>query len=169
MPGVEIETDLGTWQVHETPGHAPSHVVLHQPERKLLISGDHLLGRTVLFFDHGHSPDPVGEFLASLEEVEPLDVDLVLPGHGRTFRDPEAKIAESRRQVSELLGKVRAALGGGERTAFEIVAEILGPDMVKTPASAWVLQIVLSCLDHLAIAGEVEPIEGTDPQRWRLT
>jgi glyoxylase-like metal-dependent hydrolase (beta-lactamase superfamily II) len=170
VPGVEVETDLGTWQVHETPGHAPSHVVLHQPERKLLISGDHLLGRTVLFFDHGHSPDPVGEFLSSLEVAEGLDVDLVLPGHGRTFRDPEAKIAESRRQVSELMVKVRAALASGEeKTAFEIVAEIIGPEMVKTPASAWVLQIVLSCLDHLAIAGEVETVEGTDPQRWRLT
>ena len=85
--------------MHETPGHAPSHVVLHQPERKLLISGDHLLGRTVLFFDYGHTPDPVGEFLASLDEVEPLDVELCLPGHGRPFRDPEAKIAEARRQV----------------------------------------------------------------------
>ena len=170
VPGVEVETDLGAWQVYETPGHAPSHVVLHQPERKLLISGDHLLGRTVLFFDHGHSPDPVGEFLSSLETVEKLDVGLVIPGHGRTFRDPEAKIAESRRQVGELIGKVRAALAGGEeKPAFEIVEEIIGPEMVKTPASAWVLQIVLSCLDHLAIAGEVERVEGTDPQRWRLT
>src|ERR687895_900640 len=42
LPGVEVETDLGTWQVHETPGHAPSHVCLHQAERDLLISGDHL-------------------------------------------------------------------------------------------------------------------------------
>ena len=170
VPGVEVETDLGNWQVRETPGHAPSHVVLHQRERKLLISGDHLLGRTVLFFDYGHSPDPVGEFLTSLDEVEGLDVGLVLPGHGRTFRDPEAKITESRRQVAELLGKVRAALGdGAEPTAFEIVEEIIGPEMVKTPASAWVLQIVRSCLDHLAIAGEVAPVEGTDPRRWRLT
>jgi glyoxylase-like metal-dependent hydrolase (beta-lactamase superfamily II) len=169
VPGVEVETDLGTWQVVETPGHAPSHVVLHQPERRLLISGDHLLGRTVLFFDYGHSPDPVGEFCASLARVEPLAVDLVLPGHGRTFRDPEAKIAESRRQVNELLGKVREALGAGQRTAFEIVEDIVGPEMVRSPASAWVLQIVLSCLDHLAIAGEVAGIDGTDPQRWRLT
>lgn len=168
VPGVEVETDAGTWHVYETPGHAPSHVVLHQPEKRLLISGDHLLGRTVLFFDHGHSPDPVGEFLASLDRVEPLDVDLVLPGHGRTFRDPEAKIAESRRQVTELLGKVRAALGSGEKTAFEIVAEIIGRDNINTPASAWILQIVLSCLDHLAIAGEVRAIDGTDPQRWAL-
>jgi glyoxylase-like metal-dependent hydrolase (beta-lactamase superfamily II) len=169
LPGVEVETDLGTWQVHETPGHAPSHVVLHQPEGKLLISGDHLLGRTVLFFDHGHSPDPVGEFLASLDEVEPLDVNLCLPGHGRPFRDPEAKIAEARRQVGELLGKTRDALGDGEKTGFEIVAEIVGAGNVNTPVSAWVLQIVLSCLDHMAILGEVAKVDGTDPQRWRLT
>ena len=168
VPGVEVETDLGAWQVYETPGHAPSHVVLHQPERKLLISGDHLLGRTVLFFDHGHSPDPVGEFLRSLEEVEPLAVDLVLPGHGRTFRDPEAKIAEARKQVEELLGKVRASLGEGEKTAYEVVGDLIGPEGQKSIASVWALQIVLSSLDHLAVLGEAEPVEGTDPQRWTL-
>ena len=118
-----------------------------------MISGDHLLGRTVLFFDHGHTPDPVGEFLGGLDEVEPLDVDLCLPGHGRPFRDPEAKIAEARRQVDELLGKVRESLAEGEKTAFEIVGEIVGAENVNTPVSAWVLQIVLSCLDHLAILG----------------
>ncbi len=168
LPGVEVETDLGTWQVHETPGHAPSHVVLHQPERKLLISGDHLLGRTVLFFDHGHSPDPVGEFLRGLEEVEPLEVDLVLPGHGRTFRDPETKIAEARRQVDDLLRQVRASLRDGEKTAFEVVGDLIGPEGQKSIASVWALQIVLSCLDHLTILGEVEPVEGSDPRRWRL-
>jgi len=168
LPGVQVETDLGAWQVYETPGHAPSHVVLHQPERRLMISGDHLLGRTVLFFDHGHSPDPVGEFLRGLDEIEPLEVDLVLPGHGRPFRDPEAKIAEARRQVGELIGKVRASLAEGEKTGFEIVGEIVGAENVNTPVSAWVLQIVLSCLDHLAILGEVEAVEGTDPQRWVL-
>ena len=107
------DTDHGAWQVHETPGHAPSHVVLHQPESGMLISGDHLLGRTVLFFDYGHSPDPVGEFLTSLDAVEPLEVGLCLPGHGRPFRDPENKIAEARRQVEETRAKVRHWLGRG--------------------------------------------------------
>ena len=63
VPGVEIETDLGIWTVHETPGHAPSHVCLFQAERRLLISGDHVLGRISLFFDYGWTPDPIGEFL----------------------------------------------------------------------------------------------------------
>ena len=77
------------------------------------------------------------------------------------------KIAEARAQVEQLLGKVRASLAEGERQPFEIVAEIVGPDNVNSPASAWALQIVLSCLDHLQILGEAEPVEGTDPQRWR--
>jgi glyoxylase-like metal-dependent hydrolase (beta-lactamase superfamily II) len=169
VAGIEVETDHGSWRVHETPGHAPSHVVFHQPERKLMISGDHLLGRTVLFFDHGHSPDPIGEFLRSLDEIEPLEVGLCLPGHGRPFRDPGAKIGEARRQVDELLGKVRTSLGAEEKTAFEIVADIVGPENVNTPASTWALQIVLSGLDHLAILGEVTPVEGTDPERWKST
>ena len=92
----------------------------------------------------------------------------VLPGHGRPFRDPEVKIAEARRQVNELIGKVTASLGEGEKTGFEIVGEIVGEENVNTPVSAWVLQIVLSCLDHLTILGEVAPVEGTDPQRWAL-
>jgi glyoxylase-like metal-dependent hydrolase (beta-lactamase superfamily II) len=169
VPGVEVVTDHGTWQVHETPGHAPSHVVLHQPESGMLISGDHLLGRTVLFFDYGHSPDPVGEFLSSLDEVELLGSGLCLPGHGRPFRDPENKIEEARRQVEETHEKVRAALAAGERTAFELVADFLGPDNLNAAAGGWVLQIVLSFLDHMAIEGEVVAIEGTDPQRWALT
>jgi glyoxylase-like metal-dependent hydrolase (beta-lactamase superfamily II) len=133
-----------------------------------MISGDHLLGRTVLFFDHGHTPDPIGEFLRGLEEIEPLEVDLVLAGHGRPFRDADAKIAESRRQVDELLAKVRESLAGEEKTAFEIVGDIVGPDNLNSPVSAWALQIVLSCLDHLAILGEAAVVEGSDPQRWGL-
>ncbi|HEX8958296.1 MAG TPA: MBL fold metallo-hydrolase [Solirubrobacterales bacterium] len=166
LPGVEVETDLGAWQVYETPGHAPSHVVLHQPERELMISGDHLLGRTVLFFDYGHTPDPVGEFLRSLDTVEPLSVSLCLPGHGRPFRDFPAKVTAARQQTHDLLGRVREMLAGGEKTAFEIVAELVGPENLNSPASAWALQIVRSCLDHLAILGEAAAIEGTDPQRW---
>src|SRR6185369_6851786 len=76
VPGVEVETDLGAWQVVETPGHAPSHVVLHQPERRLLLSGDHLLGRVSLYFELGWTEDPVGEFLVGLDRVDAVDARL---------------------------------------------------------------------------------------------
>ena len=34
VEGVTFATDHGEWRVLETPGHAPSHVCLHQPERR---------------------------------------------------------------------------------------------------------------------------------------
>jgi glyoxylase-like metal-dependent hydrolase (beta-lactamase superfamily II) len=168
VDGIEVETDLGAWRAYETPGHAPSHVCLHQPERRLLISGDHLLGRTVLFFDYGHSPDPLGEYLASLDKIEPLAVDLCLAGHGKPFRDPAAKIAESRRQSEELLERVRAQLREGERTAFEIVESIVGRENLRSSTGGFMLQIVLAALDHLAVRGEATKLADTDPQRWAL-
>jgi glyoxylase-like metal-dependent hydrolase (beta-lactamase superfamily II) len=168
VPGVEIETDFGAWQVHFTPGHAPSHVSLHQPERKLLISGDHLLGRVSLFFDQGHTPDPVGEFLGGLDEIEPLEMDLCLSGHGRPFRDVHAKIEANRVETAEQLGRVRAALAEGEKTPFEVVPALLGDD-ISPQTAGWGLQLVLAYFDHLRAAGEAEPVEGTDPVRWRLT
>src|SRR5215212_11167152 len=76
VEGVELQTGEGVWTAHETPGHAPSHVVLFQPERRLLISGDHLLGRVSLYFDYGWTPDPVGEFLGSLDVTEALGARL---------------------------------------------------------------------------------------------
>jgi len=167
VDGVEVETDVGVWRVHETPGHAPSHVVFHQPERRLLISGDHLLGRTVVFFDYGHTPDPVGEFLAGLERIEPLDVGLCLAGHGRPFRDPDAKIAAAREQVEMLKAKTRESLAGGERTAYDVVADLIGRENLNSPRSAFALQIVLAVLDHMALRGEASRVEGSDPTRWR--
>jgi glyoxylase-like metal-dependent hydrolase (beta-lactamase superfamily II) len=90
LPGMTIDSDLGPWSVHETPGHAPSHVCLHQADRRLLLSGDQLLGRVSLYFDHGFSPDPVGEFMGSLDAVEALGARLCLSGHGRPFSDVRA-------------------------------------------------------------------------------
>jgi glyoxylase-like metal-dependent hydrolase (beta-lactamase superfamily II) len=167
VPGIEIETDLGAWEVHETPGHAPSHVVLHQPDSGLLISGDHVLGRVSPFLDYGHTPDPVGEFLASLDVVAALDTGLCLAGHGRPFRDVPAKAEANRALIQEHLDRVRATVAGKPRTAFEVVAEIVGPENLSPATAAWGLQMSLSYLDHLAGTGELEEVDGSDPRRWR--
>ncbi len=167
VPGVEIETDLGTWEVHETPGHAPSHVVLHQPESGLLISGDHVLGRVSPFFDYGHTPDPVGEFLASLGTVAALDTGLCLAGHGRPFRDVPAKAEANRLLVDEHLARVRGAFAGGPRTAFDVIGDIVGAENLSPATAAWGLQMALAYIDHLVLAGELEERDGEDPRRWQ--
>jgi glyoxylase-like metal-dependent hydrolase (beta-lactamase superfamily II) len=168
LPGVEVETDLGSWQVYETPGHAPSHVVLHQPERGLLLSGDHLLGRVSLYYDFGYSPDPAGEFLSSLDVVDQLDVQLVLAGHGRPVRDARALAEANRRAVAERIERIRRALADGPRTAFDVVPEMLEVELPGPMMIGWGLSEALSYLRHMEVAGEVERLDGEDPERWRL-
>ena len=165
LPGVVVDTDLGAWQIYETPGHAPSHVVLHQPERDLLISGDHLLGRVSLFYDYGWTPDPAGEFLDSLEVVDALDARLCLAGHGRPFRDVRGHIEANRSTVAERVERVRSALREEPRTPFEIVPTLMGEEDLTPMMVNWGLQETLAYLLHLELRGEVEKV-GSDPERY---
>jgi glyoxylase-like metal-dependent hydrolase (beta-lactamase superfamily II) len=168
LPGVEVETDLGTWQVHETPGHAPSHVVLHQPERGLLLSGDHLLGRVSLYYDFGYTPDPAGEFLDSLDVVDELPVQLVLSGHGRPVRGARELAEANRRAVAERIQRIHDSLANGPRTAFDLVPEMLDVELPGPMMIGWGLTEALCYLNHLERAGEVTKVDGEDADRWAL-
>ena len=166
LPGVTVETDLGLWNVYETPGHAPSHVVLHQPERGLLLSGDHLLGRVSLYYDYGYSPDPAGEFLASLDVVDELNVQLVLAGHGRPVREAHSLIEANRRAVNERVDRVRAAIADGPKTPYEIVPEMLDSEMPTGMMLNWGLTETLCYLRHLATRGEAAETRDSEPALW---
>ncbi len=168
LPGVQVQTDLGAWEVIETPGHAPSHVCLFQPEKRLLLSGDHLLGRVSLFYDYGWSPDPAGEFLDSLDRIEALDARLCLAGHGRTFADVQAHIDANRALVHERVEKVAAVVAErGPITAFDAVPFVYEAPITAMNANWW-LSETLCYLTHLEVLGRVErtPGEEGEPQRW---
>jgi len=168
LPGVEVETDVGVFGVHETPGHAPSHVVLHEPESGLLLSGDHLLGRISLYYDWGYTPDPAGEFLRSLDVVDALDATLCLSGHGRPFRDVHAHVEGNRSRVAERMSRVRAALADGPHTPFETVPRLMGSDELNPMMINWGLSEALCYIRHLELQGEVERVDG-EPERWLAT
>jgi glyoxylase-like metal-dependent hydrolase (beta-lactamase superfamily II) len=164
VDGVRIGSDLGDWVTYETPGHAPSHVCLFQPERRLLISGDHLLGRISLYFDYGYTPDPVGEFLSSLDVVQRLGARLCLAGHGRTFADVHAHIEGNRKLVGERLASVLAAVSREALTAFDVVPHVYG-DSLSQQNAHWLLSKILAYLTHLQVSGQVSRIAG-EPERW---
>jgi glyoxylase-like metal-dependent hydrolase (beta-lactamase superfamily II) len=165
LPGVEVRTDLGSWQVFETPGHAPSHVCLYQEDRRILISGDHLLGRVSLYYDYGYSPDPAGEFLHSLDLVQELDARLCLSGHGRTFTDVQAHINANRTLVRERLAKVEEVIRAEPGiTAYDAIPKVYGAAITALNANWW-LSETLSYLRHLEVTGRLERIGGT-PERW---
>lgn len=158
--GVEVETDLGRWRVLETPGHAPSHVCLHQPEHGLLISGDHVLGRVSPYYEYGHTPDPAGEFLHSLSVVEAVGAGLCLAGHGRPFRDVQAHIDANRTEIKGRIAALSERLGTEPRTPFDLVAPDTPPQL-----AAWALTETLCYLTYLERRGQAVRHPG-EPERW---
>jgi glyoxylase-like metal-dependent hydrolase (beta-lactamase superfamily II) len=169
VPGVEVTTDLGTWQVLYTPGHAPSHVCLHQPDRRLLLSGDHLLGRVSLYFDMGYTEDPVGDFLGSLDRVDEVDARLALSGHGRPFTDVRGHVDANRALVHERLDVLIALLAEGESTAFDLAPRLFGAEFGEA-TGVWLFTETLAFLLHLEATGRatrLEPTEEGGTERWR--
>jgi glyoxylase-like metal-dependent hydrolase (beta-lactamase superfamily II) len=164
--GDEVETDLGTWTVYETPGHAPSHICLFQPERRLLISGDHVLGRISLYYDYGVSEDPVGEFLTSLDRVDELDARLALSGHGKPFVDVHGHIEGNRALVHERLEAVMATVRREASTAVQIAAGVHGQPLDVRNAQ-WFLSETLCYLRHLERGGRVRSEPDGSAEVWR--
>ena len=113
------------------------------------------------------SPDPVGEFLNSLDVVDALDARLVLTGHGRPFTDVHEHIEANRALVRERLDAVRAALADGPSTAYDLLPAVYGEKLHPETASWW-LSEVLCYLTHLETTGAARRIDG-EPERWATT
>ena len=168
VEGVVVETAVGDWVVIETPGHAPSHVSLFQKERRILLAGDHILGRVALYFDYGWTDDPVAEYLDSLDRVEALDARLALPGHGKSFTDVRGHIEAHREAALGRLDRVEDVVRGGPgKTAIELIPDVFGTPLSKHNAG-WLISETLSYLRHLTRKGLVTSDEAEQP-RWTHT
>jgi len=67
-------------KVYYTPGHSPGSICLYFPDNRCLVSGD-----LIFFGGVGRTDFPGGDgklLKQSIERMESLDIDLLLPGHG---------------------------------------------------------------------------------------
>jgi glyoxylase-like metal-dependent hydrolase (beta-lactamase superfamily II) len=143
----------GGWEVRETPGHAPSQVVLFHPRRRILIAAD-LIGPVFApYFELGPE-DPVAEHRASLDVAAGLGAELALPGHGRPLEGLPELFADNVRGLDERLDAVRAALDGGALTPAEVL-DALVPMSDNRAGRVWRLIELTGYLEHLRLAGEL--------------
>jgi glyoxylase-like metal-dependent hydrolase (beta-lactamase superfamily II) len=119
------DIDLAGWPLRTiwTPGHSPGHVCFYSEERRLLISGDHVLPRiTPAISVHSQQiANPLGDFLQSLEKVRHLGADEVCPAHEYRFADLPARLDEIVEHHRDRLDEIVAALEAHPgSTAWEI-------------------------------------------------
>jgi glyoxylase-like metal-dependent hydrolase (beta-lactamase superfamily II) len=88
---------VGSFQfdVIETPGHIDGHLCLYDENRGIIFSGDHILGSIIPNITQWREEkDVIAEYFDSLDKIDKLQVNLVLPGHRKTFLNCHYRIEQ---------------------------------------------------------------------------
>jgi len=108
-----------------TPGHTLGHTCLYEPNKRILLAGDHILGDiTPNIQCWSDTANPLKNYLNSLDKALKLQMDLVLPGHRSLIDNPAARIEELKKHHSHRLNEVLAILQEGSMSAFQIAAQM---------------------------------------------
>ena len=113
------------FEVLWTPGHAPGHICLYEPNRKLLFSGDHILPTiTPNVSMHAQtSGDPLGDYIRSLDLVAELDVEHVLPAHEFDIKELKRRVNEIRLHHHDRLEEMMLCVDAGA-TAWDVAGRV---------------------------------------------
>jgi glyoxylase-like metal-dependent hydrolase (beta-lactamase superfamily II) len=112
--------ELDGWRVEVLRGHADGHLVLVRDG--VLIAGDTLLaGITPVIGLYPESrPDPLGDYLETLDRIEVLAPRVAYAGHRGRLLDPAARAREIRAHHEARLEAALSALRAAPATAYEV-------------------------------------------------
>ena len=123
--GDEILVGSYCFKCVSTPGHSLGHTCLYEADKKILVAGDHILiDITPNIQCWSDDQNPLQNYLASLEKVNDMEIDLVLPGHRRLITDHKTRIAELKGHHERRLKEVLSILGDDPQTAFQVASRM---------------------------------------------
>jgi len=103
VPGRSIALGEFEWEIHSAPGHDPHSVILFEPRHRLLISADALWANGFgVVFPELEGVAAFEEVAATLDLIEALDPESVIPGHGSSFQGED--------RIREALERARSRL-----------------------------------------------------------
>jgi glyoxylase-like metal-dependent hydrolase (beta-lactamase superfamily II) len=172
--GQTVSTGLFNFKVIWTPGHSSGHICLYEPEKKVILSGDHVLpGITPNVSVHPQAiENPLGRYYDSLNELKKLDVELALPGHEKPFSNFRKRVEKILQHHEQRNAEILKALGDKDRTSFQVAQEISWglqgswqslPDFHKRMA---VLE-TLAHLEMMAVKRQADRLPGQDIMLFR--
>lgn len=124
------------WQVLFTPGHAPGHLCLFEPEQGQLIVGDMVASIGTILIET--TDGDMRRYLAELERLASLGAKVALPAHGDPIPEPTKLfrhyIAHRLQREMKVLGALKNA-GTPGATPSELVPKAYD----DTPSALWPL------------------------------
>ena len=149
---------FGPLQVVATPGHATDHLAF--VFGAVCFTGDAVLAQSSVFV----APDPgaLRGYLAALERLRAMELELLCTGHGPPVEDPAALLDRYLAHRADRERKLIAALDAGLRTIDELLDRAWSdaPPSLRLAAAA----TLLAHLDKLAEEGRLP--DGVERPQW---
>lgn len=153
-PGAPIRLGNRIMQPLLMPGHSDGQLVFYDAADRLLLCGDHVLQTitpNISLWPDGEA-DPLGRYLASLEELARLEVRLALPGHGPVMVDLHGRIAQIAHHHHERLAQTEAALPQPS-TVYEVSQRLFNHASLSVHEMRFAATETLAHLDYLVRHG----------------
>jgi glyoxylase-like metal-dependent hydrolase (beta-lactamase superfamily II) len=161
-------------EVIHAPGHTAGHILLHERQSGVLITGDHLMGGAVPFTETHFlpgAPDPTDPlrrqprfrglpaYLGSLRSLRGQTFHRILPAHGGIIDRPSRAIDEALLFYEVRIQRIRRALArlserAARASAWEIWQELF-PRLDPVTQMRTRMMMVIGGLDELEREGRV--------------
>ena len=139
-----IDTGNIKLRVISTPGHSNGHICLYDEKRKILFAGDNIIDRRSTFVGYDYrdlvsqkiigiintnfeEPDNLSLYIDSLKKLLTLDIEILLPSHGRPVREPHKKLELEIKKKERRSGMFLKVLGHKEFISLkELTSKVYG-------------------------------------------
>ncbi|WP_284140326.1 MULTISPECIES: MBL fold metallo-hydrolase [unclassified Virgibacillus] len=118
------------WVTVNTAGHAQSHLSFYREKDGTFIGGDHLLyhisSNPLLEppINQKERPKPLLQYRQNLEKCLRMDINQVLPGHGKIFTEPAPIIKDRLKKQEERALKVLSMVRSHPSSAFQLCQQL---------------------------------------------
>jgi glyoxylase-like metal-dependent hydrolase (beta-lactamase superfamily II) len=124
--------DVDGWRVEVLRGHADGHIVLLRDG--VMIAGDTILGgiTPAIGLYPNSRPDPLGDYLQTLDRIEELAPRVAYTGHRDAVLDPAERAREIRSHHFERLTYAEDALDGEPLSGYDVSLALWPGDLPPT-------------------------------------
>ena len=164
--GELLPTAYGPLEVFWTPGHSPGHLCLYARDRQLLFAADTILQGITPNIGWLPGFDALGEYLRSLQRLNALEIQQILPSHGMPFTGHRQWIADTTAHHED---RCQLILKGatGFHTAHELIGAVWSREFTHFHYHFAIAE-VLAHLVYLAGTGRVEQrLNSQSAAEWR--
>jgi glyoxylase-like metal-dependent hydrolase (beta-lactamase superfamily II) len=168
-PGTRLRIGARVFEAITTPGHSDGHLVFYCAEERLLLCGDVVLVKitpNISLWPYGR-PDPLADFLQSLDYLAGLDVALALPGHGPLIDLFRQRLDELHAHHDGRLRAIERVVGGGA-TAFDVCRAVFPSDQLSPHQFRFAMAETLAHLEYLVGKGQLVRVR-QEPLIYRKT